>query len=377
MKNIIYAIVVFSINILPQHLPLQIGNQWHYKLGLGAIDPNVAIATDTTKINDQTYFKIEIRQPISDSLMWTTYDRIEGDSLYFRFRQGKDELLFNFNWQDDQIVSFTYPYDTTCNEVMVIDKKPVTVWGIDTYYYHPNDGYVCPKESPDTAWSLSNFTYLQYFGCLDCDDGYLMGAVINGTTYGTLHPLPVELLTFRAEVCEKNVELTWETASEINNRGFELYKKSSGQDSKYHLIEFISGLGTTTEKQTYSFTDENVLDNKVYYKLIQYDFDGSSKIIGEIEVTLESVPTSPSLYQNYPNPFNPVTTIKYQIPEQGLVTIKIYNSLGEGIETLVNEFQSEGLHSVDFEASGLTSGIYFYQLKTANNILARKMILLQ
>ena len=83
------------------------------------------------------------------------------------------------------------------------------------------------------------------------------------------------------------------------------------------------------------------------------------------------------LYQNYPNPFNPTTTIKYQIPELSFVTIKVFDVLGNEITTLVNEEIAEGSYEIDFNASGTTSGMYFYQLKTENYSESKKMIVLK
>ncbi len=89
------------------------------------------------------------------------------------------------------------------------------------------------------------------------------------------------------------------------------------------------------------------------------------------------------LEQNYPNPFNPSTVISYSLNNPGLVTLKIYNSLGEEVTTLVNENQAAGDHSVIFNASGdygrgsLASGIYFYRLKSGSFDQTRKMLLLK
>jgi hypothetical protein len=84
-----------------------------------------------------------------------------------------------------------------------------------------------------------------------------------------------------------------------------------------------------------------------------------------------------TLEQNYPNPFNPSTTIRYQIPGQGLVTLKVYDELGREIETLINQYQSKGSHEISFNATKISSGIYYYQLKTGNFVLTKKMILLK
>jgi hypothetical protein len=89
------------------------------------------------------------------------------------------------------------------------------------------------------------------------------------------------------------------------------------------------------------------------------------------------IPNEFSLSQNYPNPFNPSTVISYQLPVTSNVTFKVYDILGNEIATLVNEEKPAGSYKVNFNASGLSSGIYFYQLKTDSFIETRKMILIK
>ena len=83
------------------------------------------------------------------------------------------------------------------------------------------------------------------------------------------------------------------------------------------------------------------------------------------------------LYQNYPNPFNPSTIIHYEIPNDGLVTLKIYDELGREVKTLVNQYQNKGRYDINFDASNLASGIYFYRIEAGNFIQTRKMLLLK
>jgi hypothetical protein len=94
----------------------------------------------------------------------------------------------------------------------------------------------------------------------------------------------------------------------------------------------------------------------------------------EVEV---GVPVKFSLEQNFPNPFNPATTINYQLPKSGYVTLKVYNVLGREVATLVNKQKTQGRYSVSFDASGLTSGVYFYQIKAGDFIQTKKMVLLR
>ena len=88
-------------------------------------------------------------------------------------------------------------------------------------------------------------------------------------------------------------------------------------------------------------------------------------------------PTEFELSQNYPNPFNPSTTIKFSIPEGSQVSLKIYNSLGQEIKTLVNRFMEIGVHTVNFNAVDFNSGMYFYRLDAGEFAKVRKMTLIK
>ncbi len=99
--------------------------------------------------------------------------------------------------------------------------------------------------------------------------------------------------------------------------------------------------------------------------------------ISDVEDDIYTQPNSFNLEQNYPNPFNPITTIKYQISELSFVILNVFDVLGNDIVTLVNEEKPIGSYEVEFDAIGLPSGIYFYQLKTSNYIVTNKMILLK
>jgi hypothetical protein len=210
---------------------------------------------------------------------------------------------------------------------------------------------------------------------------------------------PVELISFNVEAVNNNVHLNWITVTETNNSGFEIqkYKGESSKDKvkneDWEVTGFIEGNGTTTEKQFYSFVDENVKPGKYSYRLKQIDYDGSHEYSKVIEVEI-GIPKEFSLSQNYPNPFNPTTKIKFSIPtpllnkERGrgeVVTLKVYDVLGNEVATLVNEVKSPGEYEVEFDGSKLSSGIYFYQIKSADPesssgqafIQTKKMILLR
>ena len=113
------------------------------------------------------------------------------------------------------------------------------------------------------------------------------------------------------------------------------------------------------------------------YKLVQIDFDGTRTESEVVNVEINSQPKEYALMQNYPNPFNPTTTIEYSIPENGNVKLKIYNSLGEEVATLVNEYKTAGNYKINFDASALPSGIYFYRINANNFSSVKKLILLK
>jgi hypothetical protein len=186
--------------------------------------------------------------------------------------------------------------------------------------------------------------------------------------------IPVELVSFNASVTGNNVHLLWITASEINNMGFRVERFS---DNKWNELGFVNGSGTTTETMSYSYIDYNVTAGKYLYRLKQIDFDGSYEYSNIIEIDI-TVPDYFELSQNYPNPFNPATIIGYRLAEGSEVTLKIFNALGEEIETLVNEFQEVGTYSIHYNASSKNpSGVYIYRIEAGNFKDTKKMILLR
>ncbi len=95
------------------------------------------------------------------------------------------------------------------------------------------------------------------------------------------------------------------------------------------------------------------------------------------EQTLPGIPTKFDLYQNYPNPFNPSTEIKYDIKNAGAVLMKVYDQSGKQVNTLVNGYKNAGSYSIKFDASSFSSGVYYYTLETAGNVMTKKMILVK
>jgi N-acetylneuraminic acid mutarotase len=185
--------------------------------------------------------------------------------------------------------------------------------------------------------------------------------------------LPVELTEFGFRKVDSGIELHWRTATELNNSGFEVERKSHGAD--WNTLGFVRGRGTTTEAQSYSFLDRTA-SGKVQYRLKQVDFDGQFEYSNVIEVDA-GAPKQFALEQNYPNPFNPTTTISYQLPVASQVSLKVYDVLGREVMTLVNGKQEAGVYNLSLNGATLSSGIYFYRLQSGNFVSTKKMMLVK
>jgi hypothetical protein len=187
------------------------------------------------------------------------------------------------------------------------------------------------------------------------------------------NPLPVELVRFVGNPSATGVELSWTTASEKNNAGFDIERSTN--KLSFTKIGFVKGSGTTTQSRSYTFMD-NTASGNVFYRLKQIDYDGKTNYSQAIEVEA-GTPKAFALMQNYPNPFNPTTVIRYQLPVSSQITLKVYDVLGREVATLVNENKQAGNYTVSFDASKCSSGVYFYKLQTGNFVQTKRMMLVK
>jgi hypothetical protein len=186
--------------------------------------------------------------------------------------------------------------------------------------------------------------------------------------------IPVELVSFGASVQGNSINLSWQTATELNNSGFEIQRKS--ENSEWNKIGFVQGAGTTTEKQSYDYRDSYSGQGTVSYRLKQIDFDGTSTYSKVVNVDL-SAPSDFKLNQNYPNPFNPSTTVSFTIPKASNVKLYIYNQIGQKVGELVNRNLEAGSYNYTWNAENQSSGMYFYELQANDFKSVRKMTLIK
>jgi aminopeptidase N len=190
-------------------------------------------------------------------------------------------------------------------------------------------------------------------------------------------PLPVELTSFTAVSRGSFVILNWTTATEKNNKGFEIERRNITNQSEWQSVGFVEGSGTSTTPNLYSFTDQIKSYTDLSYRLKQIDFDGSYVYSTEVEVKGGKKPEDYSLSQNYPNPFNPSTIIKFELPEAAKVKLVVYNLLGQVVRTLADGNYDTGIYEKNFDGTNLSSGIYIYELRANDVVLKHKMILMK
>jgi hypothetical protein len=237
--------------------------------------------------------------------------------------------------------------------------------------------------NPDKVYIVKRADMTDSWQCLSTVNAGGVLAAFSLTSFcdfavaGNDQPLPVELTSFVSIINGNNVTLNWSTATETNNSGFEIEKSAIG--GTWSKIGAVSGNGTTSTPHSYSYTDRAVATGNYNYRLKQTDFNGNFEYhnLGN-EVSI-GVPEKFALSQNYPNPFNPTTKIDYDLPTDGNVSIRLFDMSGKEVASLVNEVKTAGYHTVNFNASNLSSGVYFYRISVdanGNNFTATKKLML-
>ncbi len=199
--------------------------------------------------------------------------------------------------------------------------------------------------------------------------------------------LPVSFVAAAAEyVRDGFIRLTWRVASEVNNRGFEVYRRSEAENT-FERIGFVEGRGTESTEYTYTFDDADVRSGVTYhYRLYSVSLGGGRELLVEdLEVyagTEGELPREFALLQNFPNPFNRGTQIRFRLPQACHVSLRIYNQTGRLVRTVVSGTLDAGEHrlvwdGLDDSGTPLPSGVYVARLTAGDYHEAKKMLLLR
>jgi uncharacterized protein (TIGR02145 family) len=195
---------------------------------------------------------------------------------------------------------------------------------------------------------------------------------VNDLSVSTL--LPVELNLFTAVANERTIQLNWSTQTEKNSDKFDIERKTIS--TIWEAIASVKAAVLSNSPKQYSFTDKNLQSAKYQYRLKMIDNDGTFEYSKVIEVEV-AAPKNFELSQNFPNPFNPNTVISYSLPLASNVRLIVYNSLGQTVKVLENGFKNAGNYLVNFNATELPSGTYFYKIEAGQFSQVKKMILLK
>jgi hypothetical protein len=265
-----------------------------------------------------------------------------------------------YSWQGQTEVDY-------CERLMIPDQNGTPVDLIN------NSTIDVPLSfTMDASWVTENCQIGAFIQNLDTKE-ILQGDKV---WINDLMPVPVELTSFTAEATPGGALLKWATATELNNKGFEVERSADG--TEFNTVAFIQGAGTTTEGKEYSYTDkvEYKGGETFFYRLKQVDLNGSIEYSKIVEVKFD-LPRDFVLHQNYPNPFNPSTTIKYAVPKTSLVSIKVYDLTGQEVASLVNEVKEVGTYKIKFDARSLASGVYLYRMIAGEFTSVKKLNVLK
>jgi subtilisin family serine protease len=253
-----------------------------------------------------------------------------------------------------------------------------------SYGYSSGTSLSCPLLAGAAALMLSAHPNLTPMEILDMfrqtasksnNPDNLMGwGIINTFDAINLVQLPVELTSFSGTYLDGAVNLNWTTATESNNYGFEVEKRY--EDTMFDSIGFVAGSGSSTVIIEYSFIDDDINENRIYYRLKQIDLNGEFIYSAQIMVEVPIV-SDYQLFQNFPNPFNPGTTISYFVPITSEIRIALYDIIGNEIVKLYEGMQQEGDHQIVLNATNLASGVYFVSMTASNFNKSIKISLLK
>ena len=285
-----------------------------------------------------SYDKASVTKPLSDKL-WI--------NIYLPAENIKGTLVSGLSgWTDVVTLNF---------DVINARDTAKVMWLESNIFWQVYDA------DNSTSWSTGNFTDL------------------------IIAPVTVELLSFTAVLLDNsNIKLDWSTITYADSYGYEV-EKTDGDTTTWQKIGFIESKNILNTPVNYSFLDRpDILSPILKYRIKSVNTDATFSILKEIEIEVEIAPLSFELAQNYPNPFNPSTKISYTIPsvslgetEGSIVSLKVYDILGNEVATLVNESQIAGFYEVEFNAVNFASGVYIYRLNTASFSATKKMVLLR
>lgn len=343
----------------------------------------------------------------------------QGSSANFTFQTAKDGQYLpvtvtftNVSGSDytvtvEQFNSDPHVISSTIDNTTLSAISSVRYWTIEgsggtpanlqvTLSWNSNDGIEVPSALDVAQFDGTKWISIGGDGTGDATGGTIQSAVFttsgnyftfgDDASNGQDNSLPVTLSLFKAEVSNGHVILKWRTESEIDNLGFNVYRrKQANNDWSKINSTLIPGAGNSATAHEYQFVDQNVVAGETYsYRLESVNFNGGTETFDQKIQTVEiPVPTEFAVFPNYPNPFNPETTLKFQIPDQERISILIYDLKGNLVKHLLNNtLLQPGEHQVKWDATNdaqttVSSGTYVYRVVSKKHTKIGKMIFIK
>ncbi|MDP8200852.1 MAG: T9SS type A sorting domain-containing protein [Candidatus Tenebribacter burtonii] len=262
--------------------------------------------------------------------------------------------------------------------------------GENWFYFDANSTSWIIKTEAVEIYENTSFIHIYIYG-YDSSDEDVKVTGMQMKKYD--EPLPVNLSSFYALYLDSTPTIYWTTQTEINNAYWNVYRGLSNSFETAILLNVdnpVLGNGATNYPSDYVYVDDvPVTQNQTYWYWIEdVSLNGSTEVHDPITLTIPltdnpTIPDMYGLYQNYPNPFNPHTSISFKLEEENDVEVVIYNIKGEKIKTIFKDhvYADHNIITVwdgnDTSGKQVSSGIYFYKLKTENHEKTKRMILLK